>query len=456
MPSCRVVISSRKRVSCSASQSRSTVSGSVSQRELLVGREVAVADDGGRGDGEVDGAEQRVVELGLGLGEADRRRRGQADHVRVLGQLAEHGADDVAPQRSRGGGTRRAARRRRPASPAAARAARAVSLSRSRSSTPACSPRATSRLSAALIREQLARAAVGGRALERLALALRLLRRHAGGGRALVRPARLREPAEHDLRVLELAQRLVGEARDRLERVGAGDLRGRARELRRPRAATAAGCPGWGRARARACRRAGSARRRAASCPSRAARRCACACCPCWRSFSNAASAARWYGPPLPEELQRRRSARSQARRDRARGPRWSGGRTGSRSAGSRRASASTVCAECSRFVVLRLDRERLPHRRELLAACPAGTPSGPVMPCLSRNDCGALGACRWRDRREMPTTARPRGRGRRARRGSSAPAPGTCPRQVEYTNANTDRLALERRARDRACRPGR
>ena len=68
------------------------------QRELLVGREVAVADDGGGGDGEVDGAEQRVVELGLGLGEADRRRGGEADHVRVLRQLLQHGADHVAPE----------------------------------------------------------------------------------------------------------------------------------------------------------------------------------------------------------------------------------------------------------------------------------------------------------------------------------------------------------------------
>ena len=68
------------------------------QRELLVGREVTVADDGRGGDGEVDGAEQRVVELGLGFGEADRRRGGEADHVRVLRQLLQHGADHVAPQ----------------------------------------------------------------------------------------------------------------------------------------------------------------------------------------------------------------------------------------------------------------------------------------------------------------------------------------------------------------------
>ena len=68
------------------------------QRELLVGREVTVADDGRGGNGEVDGAEQRVVELSLGLREADRRRGGEADHVRALRELLQHGAHHVAPQ----------------------------------------------------------------------------------------------------------------------------------------------------------------------------------------------------------------------------------------------------------------------------------------------------------------------------------------------------------------------
>ena len=193
-------------------------------RQLLVGREVAVAHHGGRGDGEVDRAEQRVVELGLGLGQADRRRRRQPDHVHVLAELAEHRAHDVAPQRRevvalveqhdadahlgqllhapRGGRGEQVAQL-----DARVLAARDLALERG------ADPR------------QLARAAVGGGALERLALAQGLLRRHAGRGRALVRPARLREPAEHDLGVLELAQRLVGEAGDRLQRVRAGDHR---------------------------------------------------------------------------------------------------------------------------------------------------------------------------------------------------------------------------------------
>ena len=66
--------------------------------ELLVGRELPVADDGRRRDGEVDRAEQRGVELGLGLGQPDRRRRREPDDVHVA-QLAQHGADHVAPQR---------------------------------------------------------------------------------------------------------------------------------------------------------------------------------------------------------------------------------------------------------------------------------------------------------------------------------------------------------------------
>ena len=55
-------------------------------------------------------------------------------------------------------------------------------------------------------------------------------------------------------------------------------------------------------------------------------------------------------------------------------------------------------------LVVLRLDRERLPHRRELARGCPAGTPSGPVMPCLSRNEAARLGVS-LAGSTEMPTT---------------------------------------------------
>ena len=192
---------------------------------------MAVADHRGRRDGEVDRSEQRVVELGLGDREADRRRRGQPDHVHALGQLAEHGADDVAPQRREVValveqhdadaelGQRLHALAGRLGEQVAqldagVLAARDLALER----------RADLR--------QLARPALGGGALERLALALDLLAGHAGGGGALVGPARLRQPSEHDLRILELAQRLVGEARDRLERVGAGHVRGRAREVR--------------------------------------------------------------------------------------------------------------------------------------------------------------------------------------------------------------------------------
>ena len=68
--SCSAVISSRKR-RVVLGQPLALGGQRLGQpRQLLVGREVAVAHDGGRGHGEVDRAEQRGVELGLGLGEA--------------------------------------------------------------------------------------------------------------------------------------------------------------------------------------------------------------------------------------------------------------------------------------------------------------------------------------------------------------------------------------------------
>ena len=126
---------------------------------------------------------------------------------------------------------------------------------------------------------ELAGAAVGGLALERLAFAQRLLRRHAGGGGALVRPARLREPAEQDLRVLELAQRLVGQAGDRLERVRARDLvRAVGERAHRPRPLLLDALVGREHERALADPPDQlHAEQRLARC--RAARRCACACC---------------------------------------------------------------------------------------------------------------------------------------------------------------------------------
>ena len=76
---------------------------------------------------------------------------------------------------------------------------------------------------------------------------------------------------------------------------------------------------------------------------------------------------------------------------------------------------------------LLRLDRERLPHRLELARGCPSGSPSGPVMLCLSRNDFAPLGRVVGGVDGDADHAHVAR-RGRRARRGSSAPAPGTCP----------------------------
>ena len=68
-------------------------------RELLVGSEVAVADDRRRRDLEVDRPEQPGVELGLLGRELLGRRRREADDVHVLAQLLEHGSHHVPPER---------------------------------------------------------------------------------------------------------------------------------------------------------------------------------------------------------------------------------------------------------------------------------------------------------------------------------------------------------------------
>ena len=218
-------------MSCSASQSRSDSQRLGQPRQLLVGREVAVAHDGGRGDGEVDrarAARRRArPRPRAGRPAASRSARSRA---RPRAQLVEHRAHDVAPQRrevvalvEQHDADAELARS------CCTRCARGLGRAGRASSTPACSPRATSRLSAALIRAssraRRSAAAPSNASPSRSGL----LRRHAGRRGALVRPARLREPPEHDLGVLELAQRLVGQAGDRLERVGAGDPSRRAR-----------------------------------------------------------------------------------------------------------------------------------------------------------------------------------------------------------------------------------
>ena len=116
--------------------------------QLLERREVPVADDGRGRDGEVDRAEQLVVELGLLAGEVRRRRGRQPDHVRRLargGQLAERGAHDVAPQRREVVALVEHHRADLRGGAAGARARARAAASRSASRTPSCAAAGRSR-----------------------------------------------------------------------------------------------------------------------------------------------------------------------------------------------------------------------------------------------------------------------------------------------------------------------
>ena len=184
--------------------------------QLLERREVPVADDGRGRDREVDGAEQLVVELGLLAGEVRRRRRRQPDHVRRLargGQLAERGAHDVAPQRGEvvalvehdradlGGGEPAHALARGDGEQVRqpdALVAALGDLALDRGADPG-------ELAAAALGGRVGRAPARGLAVDRLGVA-------AGRGGALGGPARRGQPPERDLGVVDLRQRLVGEA----------------------------------------------------------------------------------------------------------------------------------------------------------------------------------------------------------------------------------------------------
>ena len=194
--------------------------------ELLVGREVPVADDGGRRHLEVDRPEQHGVQLGLVGGQLVGRRRGEPDHVHVAAELLEHRAHDVAPQGgevvalvehhgAHAGGAQRVhaparARREQRGEPSAARA-RDLALQRGRDA------------------RELARTARrgGARPCGRLGGDRRGLLR--GGGGALRRPARHRGVAQRGAGVVEPRERLVGQAGDRRAR-RVGDRPGRRAE----------------------------------------------------------------------------------------------------------------------------------------------------------------------------------------------------------------------------------
>ena len=151
--------------------------------------------------------------------------------------------------------------------------------------------------------------------------------------------------------------------------------------------------------------------------------------CPCCAVLLERGQRGALVRAPLAEELQVVEApAQSRAARDRARAPLRSGGRTGSRSAGSRRRRP----ARCARSA------------RACRSAAGSRTPSRPAASCARRAEqelhppghllleqerLRALGGVVGRDRREMPIDlhVRLRSAGRRARRGSSAPAPGRC-----------------------------
>ena len=197
-------------------------------RQLLIRGEVAVADHGRSRHLEVHRAEQCGVELGLLGRELVGRRRGQADHMDLVAELLEHRADDVSPERrevvalveddrAEAGGAQRVH---------AAPCARREQIAEAHPAVRAAGDLA---LEARHDAGDLPRAAAGGGARPR-----RGLGGDRGGGlpgRAptLLRPAGLRRRPERRARILELGERLVGQAGDRC--AGAiGDEPGRGAE----------------------------------------------------------------------------------------------------------------------------------------------------------------------------------------------------------------------------------
>ena len=101
---------------------------------------------------------------------------------------------------------------------------RAGSDSSSSRPRPACSPRATSRLIAAVIRPSSRRRRAAAAPVQRAASPDDLVHRLARGRGALGRPAPLGRALQHDRGIVDLAERLIGQACDRCLRIGPGDL----------------------------------------------------------------------------------------------------------------------------------------------------------------------------------------------------------------------------------------
>ena len=184
-------------------------------RELLVGREVPVADDRRRRHLEVDGPEQRGVQLGLLGRQLVGRRRGEPDDVDAGRRAPPAPRGRRSPTARRGGGTRRARPCATPAARSASTRSRAPGASRSPRCRSPCAPRAISRLRPATMRaiswpRRLAAApvhAAASRGDGRDGLPRRL--------RPLLRPARRGRGPQRVAGIVEPRERLVGEARHR-------------------------------------------------------------------------------------------------------------------------------------------------------------------------------------------------------------------------------------------------
>jgi hypothetical protein len=189
--------------------------------QLLVGGEEPLADDARGRDGEVDGADQAVVQLGLLAGERVGRGGGEGDQV-DLAELGNHRADDIAPQRGQVVALVEHHRGR----PVAGQS-RHPPPGRRLEQVPEVDPAVLAPGDLALQRRpdpgQLAGAALVGRVPPGRGLAFHLPDRDAEGPGPVGRPAPLGGVAEGGRRVIDLAERLVGEAGDGGAGVGGGE-----------------------------------------------------------------------------------------------------------------------------------------------------------------------------------------------------------------------------------------
>jgi hypothetical protein len=192
--------------------------------QLLVGGEEPLADDPRGRDGEVDGADQAVVQLGLLATERVGRGGGEGDQV-DLAEPLDHRADDIAPQRGQMVALVQHHRGR-----AVAGQGRHPPPGRRLEQVPEVDVAVLAPGDLALERRpdpgQLAGAAFAGRVPPARGLAFHLLDRDAERPGPVGRPAPLGGVAEGGRRVIDLAERLVGEAGDGGGQAGGGQAGG--------------------------------------------------------------------------------------------------------------------------------------------------------------------------------------------------------------------------------------